>query len=93
MSKANILHLSVDRSTFQAIADGKQVQDFRDRNEYWRSRLNNKEFELVRCRSGTGSSAPEIDLEFLGVTRVVREGRGQYAIKMGEIRSLKNWPN
>lgn len=93
MTKANILHLSVDRTTFEAIADGRQVQDFRDRNEYWRSRLNNKAFEFVRCRSGTGTTAPEIDLDFLGVTRVVREGRGQYAIKMGEIRSLKNWPS
>lgn len=93
MTKANILHLTVDRSTFEAIAERRQVQDFRDRNEYWRARLNNKAFDFVRCRSGTGTSAPEIDLDFLGVTRVLREGRGQYAITMGEIRNLKNWPN
>jgi hypothetical protein len=91
MSEPRILHLSLIREFFDDIARGSKTEEYRDRSDHWRTRLEGREYDIIRFRNGYGKDVPEMDVEFRGVEKVVRKGRPQYAIQLGKIVSLKRW--
>ena len=91
MPERRILHLNLVRKYFDAIANGTKPEEYRDRTDYWKTRLEGQVYDIVRFRNGYRPDAPEMDVEFRGVKKVTREGTPQYAIQLGKIISLKRW--
>lgn len=74
------LDLSVTRESFNAIVRGEKSAEYRDRNAFWKARLDGRAYDVVRLRAG----ASETEVGFIEVRKVVRDGKGQYAILLGE---------
>ncbi len=89
MSKPNILYLSVTLKNFEAIVSGVMTTEYRDRTDYWKSRLDGRNYDGVRLRAGNSSDAQEADIELVEILKVVREGKGQYAIRFGKLHASK----
>jgi hypothetical protein len=83
----SILHLTLEREWFDDIVKGIKHEEFRDLKDYWKTRLEGREYDIVRFRNGYAVDAPEMDVEFLGVDK----RSNCYAIRLGKILSLRRW--
>ncbi len=63
----------------------------RRRTPYWKTRLENRKYDMVQFRNGYATNAPEMQVEFLGVRRIKRDGKNVYAIRLGKILKIKRW--
>lgn len=79
--------MTLVRKWFDEIARGVKVEEYRDRTDYWKTRLEGREYDIIRFRNGYASDAPEMDVEFLGVEK----RRDCYAIRLGKVLSRKGW--
>ena len=86
--KLRILRLTLKREYFARIVGGKKKKEYRKRTDYWKTRLEGREYDIVRFRNGYTADVPEMDVELKGV---VKEGR-EYVIKLGAVLRSKNWP-
>jgi hypothetical protein len=84
-----ILHLNLHREFFAQIAAGTKRIEYRDCKPYWRRRLENRQYDIVQFRNGYSSSAPEMQVEFLGVRKTRKLGRAKYAIRLGRILKIR----
>jgi hypothetical protein len=84
MPERRILHLNLVREFFDQIARGEKPEEYRDRTDYWKTRLEGREYDIIRFRNGYGPDVPEMDVEWKGVEKVVRKGQRLYAIKLGK---------
>jgi len=91
MREPRILHLAVLREFFDKIAKGEKREEYRDRTNYWKTRLEGRDYDIIRFRNGYGPDVPEMDVEWKSVEKVVRRGRPQYAIQLGKVLSVKRW--
>ena len=87
MPAKRVLHLHLERDWFDDIAEGKKRHELRAYKEYWKKRLEGKEFDIVRFRNGYASDAPEMDVEFVGVRR---QGKN-YVIRLGRVLKKKRF--
>ena len=86
-----ILHLNLHRKFFAQIAAGTKRIEYRDRTDYWKRRLEERHYDVIQFRNGYATSAPEMQVEFLGVRRTTRRGEPVYAIRLGRGLSVKRW--
>jgi hypothetical protein len=63
MAEQRILHLNLVREFFVAVANGTKTEEYRDRTDYWRTRLEGREYDILRFRNGYGPDVPEMDVE------------------------------
>lgn len=92
MKPPNGLPLNLHREFFTQIANGTKRTEYRARSPYWRRRLARREYELIRFRNGYATRAPEMQVEYLGIRRTQRNGRACFAIRLGRVIGIKNWP-
>jgi hypothetical protein len=85
-----VLHLNLVRELFDAVANGTKTEEYRDRSDYWKTRLEGREYDIIRFRNGYGRDVPEMDVEWKGVEKTVRKGLPQYAIKLGKIIRVRS---
>jgi hypothetical protein len=83
----SILHLTLEREWFDDIAKGVKNEEYRDRKDYWKTRLERRSYDIVRFRNGYATDAPEMDVEFLGVDK----RKDCYAIRLGKILRIERW--
>ena len=88
MGEQKILHLTLHREYFAEIVAGTKRREYRDRTDYWKTRLEGRSYDIIRFRNGYSADVPEMDVEFLGVDKQ-RDG---YAIRLGKILRLVRWP-
>ena len=87
MPAKRVLHLHLEREWFDDIAEERKRYEYRAYKEYWKKRLEGKQFDIVRFRNGYASDAPEMDVEFVGLGR-----RGKnYVIRLGRVLKKKRW--
>jgi hypothetical protein len=91
MSTKRTLKLSLERQFFDAIATGHKAEEYRDRKEYWATRLEGRDYDTIIFRNGYGPKVPEMEVEFKGVRKTTRKGDAIYAIQLGKILSIKRW--
>jgi hypothetical protein len=90
-SKPAVLHLNLHREFFGQIVAGTKRVEYRDQTPHWKSRLENRKYDLICLRNGYAADAPEMLVKFCGVGRQ-REGRKiRYAIRLGKTLKLKRW--
>lgn len=86
-----ILHLNLRREFFAQIAAKIKCIEYRDRTPYWQKRLEGREYDVIQFRNGYATKAPEMQVEFLGVKKIHKQGEPYYAIQLGQILTLKRW--
>jgi hypothetical protein len=86
-----ILHLTLHRQFFAAIAAGKKRTEYRKAKPYWRKRLEDRQYDIVKFRNGYARNAPEMLVEFRGVRRDGRGRNADYAIRLGRILKITRW--
>jgi hypothetical protein len=87
MPKKSILSLTLHRQYFEEIATGRKDKEYRKRKPYWKKRLEDRDYDLIRFRNGYAKDAPEMLVEFRGVRRSGRV----YVIKLGRVLKKKRW--
>jgi len=58
-----------------------------------KTRLKNRKYDVIQFRNGYATDAPEMQVEFLGVRRIKKDGKNVYAIRLGKILKIKRWKN
>ena len=86
-----ILHLNLHREFFSQIAAGTKRTEYRRRTPYWKARLENRQYDVIQFRNGYATDAPEMQVEFLGLRRIKKDGKNVYAIRLGKILKIKRW--
>jgi len=82
-----ILHLTLMRKWFDAIASGQKTKEYRLIKPYWVVRLENNSFDEVHFKNGYSRSAPFMRVECLGISKT----REKYVIHLGKILEVKNY--
>ena len=86
-----ILHLTLHREFFDAIAEKRKRIEYRDRSEHWRNRLEGRKYDLIKFRNGYARNAPEMLVEFRGLRRYGIGRRARYAILLGRTLKICRW--
>ena len=92
MKKSEILHLTLEREWFDEIVRGEKDKEYRKYKPYWKTRLEGRKYDVVKFRNGYSRNAPEMVVEFRGLTRDGKSRNADYVIKLGRILKLKRWP-
>ena len=83
-----ILHLNLYRKYFDAIADGTKTTEYRDKTDYWKRRIEGKEYDIIKFRNGYAKDAPTMLVEYTGYDITDR-----YEIKLGKITEVNYGKN
>ena len=51
-----ILHLNLNRKYFKQIVNGTKTIEYRDKTDYWKKRLENREYDVIKFRNGYGKT-------------------------------------
>jgi hypothetical protein len=92
MRQSEILQLTLKRQWFDEIVRGKKDKEYREYKPYWKTRLEGRKYKAVKFRNGYNRNAPEMLVEFRGLTRDGKSRNADYVIKLGRILKLKRWP-
>ena len=87
-SKVKTLDLPIDRFFFDQILAGTKTEEFRDRTDYWKPRLEGRDYDEIRFRAGYKKDSPKMYVEFKGVKKPAF--RKHYAIQLGKILRTEN---
>ena len=74
------LYLILKKDPFDRILDGIKTIEYRDKTDYWKVRLENKEWDHVHFRNGYRKDARTMLIEYKGMDITDR-----YEIKLGSI--------
>jgi hypothetical protein len=93
MSEPRILQLTLKQEFFAKIVGGKKKFEYREVKGHWKTRLEGREYDIVRFRNGYVPDVPEMDVEFCGclIGPNPRTGEACYIIGLGRILSVKRW--
>ena len=83
-----ILHLNLYRKYFDAIADGTKTTEYRDKTDYWKKRIEDKEYDIIKFRNGYAIDAPTMLVEYKGYDITDR-----YELKLGKITEVNYGKN
>jgi hypothetical protein len=96
-----ILHLTLHRKWFDAIATGEKLEEYRATNDYWGKRLlkqgstratwNPICFDEIHFRNGYSLGMPWMRVEWKGLKAGQFEEAAVFAIQLGKILEIKNW--
>ena len=75
-----ILHLNLFRKYFDQIAEGIKTIEYREMTDYWKKRIENREYDIIKFRNGYAKNAPTMLVEYKGYT-IGKE----YELKLGKI--------
>ena len=87
-SKVKTLDLPIDRFFFDQILAGTKTEEFRDRTDYWKTRLEGRDYDEVRFRAGYQKDSPKMYVEFKGVKKPLF--KKHCAIQLGKILRTEN---
>ena len=83
----NTLHLNLKRRRFYDIAVGAKQIEYRARTRYWKNRLEDRDYDVIKFRNGYAANAPEMLVKFRGL----RKRRRKYEILLGRVLQVKRW--
>jgi len=58
-----ILHLNLYRKYFDAIVNGTKTIEYRDKTDYWKKRIEGREYDIIKFRNGYAT----VELEKAGI--------------------------
>ena len=75
-----ILHLNLYRKYFDEIAEVTKTIEYRDRTDYWKRRIEGREYDVIKFRNGYSKNAPTMLVEYKGYTI-----GDEYELKLGKV--------
>jgi hypothetical protein len=87
-AKRLILHLTLHREYFDAIASGEKKTEYRNNTAYWRSRLVDRAYREIHFRNGYATGAPFMRVECRGIRKDTPK---RFAIRLGKILQIRNY--
>jgi hypothetical protein len=87
MARKTILEMTLRRKYFAEVAAGTKKTEYRKRKKYWKSRLEGRDYDVIRFRNDYAKNAPEVIVQFRGIQRQGKD----YAIRLGKILDVKRW--
>ena len=95
MVQKKVLHLTLRKEPFDEIRSGVKTIEYRDYKEHWIKRLMNpdgsfKSYDFVLFKNGYQAQAPEILLEFKGISIGQDDWGEVFEIELGKIVAEKN---
>ena len=79
------LHLNLLRKYFDQIAEGTKTIEYRDKTDYWKKRLENREYDVIKFRNGYAKDAPTMLVEYVGLNV---GNPFAYEIQLGKIKEV-----
>ena len=83
-----ILHLNLYRKYFDAIVNGTKTIEYRDKTDYWKKRIEDREYDVIKFRNGYATDAPIMLVEYKGYDITDR-----YELKLGKITEVNYGKN
>lgn len=90
---AEILHLTLHRRWFDAIARGEKKEEYRAQTPFWIKRLIGRSYREIHFRNGYNPSSPWMRVECLGLKQGQWEGQTVFALQLGQILEIRNYPD
>ena len=78
-----ILHLNLFRKYFDEIANGTKTIEYRDKTDYWKKRIEGREYDIIKFRNGYAKDAPTMLVEYKGYN-IGKE----YELKLGKVTEV-----
>tara|TARA_Y100000593_G_C4124738_1_gene244399 strand:+ start:66 stop:416 length:351 start_codon:yes stop_codon:yes gene_type:complete len=78
-----ILHLNLYRKYFDEIANGTKTIEYRDKTDYWKKRIENREYDVIKFRNGYAKNAPTMLVEYKGWG--IDVFTGDYELYLGKV--------
>ena len=92
-TRIKYLFLILKGEYFDEILAGRKPEEFRAVTEYWKRRIEGREYETILFQRGYRSDAPRMEVEYLGydIKQLTHKHFGDqetpvYALKLGEIK-------
>ena len=88
---SSILNLVVTKKYFELLQSGKKNFEYRLATKYWKSRLLNRKYNIVRFRNGYKKNSPVLNREFKRCERtrciypITNKMEDVYMIALGKI--------
>jgi len=86
------LFLILHKKWFDEIKAGKKKKEFREMTEYWRRRIEGREYSCIIFQNGYAKNAPRVKVQYKGysIAQLTHEHFKNkpvtvYALKLGEI--------
>lgn len=86
-----VLHLTLHRRWFDAIAARTKTFEYRKIKPYWTKRLAGKSYDEIHFRNGYNKDAPFMRVEWVGLTIGTWDDDDVYAIQLGDILEIRNY--
>lgn len=83
-----VLHLVLMKDPFERIMNGSKKIEYRDRTDYWKKRIEHKEYDYIKFRNGYAKNAPTMLVEYKGWN--VNED-GDYELYLGKVIEVNNY--
>jgi len=87
-----VLHLTLHRVWFAAIASSEKREEYSAITARWRARLEGRAYDEVHFRNGYRTDAAFMRVRWRGVRMGEWQGAKVYAIQLGEILEVRGWP-
>jgi len=82
---SNTLYLIVYKDIMDSIVKGEKTTEYRECTDYWKKRIVDKPYDLIRITNGYGNDTrPYILLKYKGYTIVEYNGTPHYAIPINK---------
>lgn len=93
---ARVLFLTLTKQWFDAIAQGKKKEEYREIKPYFAQRLlagdgKPREYDEIHFRNGYAPKAPYMRVRWNGLRYRSMSGNKVFAILLGRILKIKNW--
>ena len=89
-----ILHLTIKKKWFDAIASGEKKTEYREIKPHWISRFLNdgftKVFDEIHFRNGYTLRCPFMIVKWKGLDTEKYNGKNHFAIRLGRIIAIRN---
>ena len=90
---SNVLTLTLKKQYFDAILSGEKTIEYRDITDYWRPRLENKQYDTILFRNGYSPSSPQMMVEYKELTIDRQSNPNRYALVLGKVLESSNLKN
>ena len=90
---SNVLTLTLKKQYFDAILSGEKTIEYRDITDYWRPRLENKEYDTILFRNGYRPDSPQMMGEYKELTIDRQSNPNRYALVLGKVLESSNLKN
>ena len=86
-----ILHLNLYKKYFDDIVNGTKTIEYRKKTDYWKQRIEGREYDYIQFRNGYAKVAPTMLVEYNGY-KVGFNGIGEeYQLEIGKIVEVNNY--